>query len=175
MKTTQKNSEANNIRNEIKISKGPYFSFLKRVFDFVLSLLAIICLSPILLIVYVVSFIVLKGNPIFAQKRIGKNGKVFTLYKFRSMSNKRDKDGNLLPDSERLTTYGKILRKTSIDELPQLINILKGDMAVIGPRPRMVEECVFWKKNKKQDFSLDRVSPAGRKSMEETASLLTRW
>jgi lipopolysaccharide/colanic/teichoic acid biosynthesis glycosyltransferase len=125
------------------MKKSFYNVFLKRFFDFFLSLLAIVILSPVFLLVYVLSAIILGGDPIFKQYRPGRNGKIFKLYKFRSMSNKKDKDGNLLPDDQRLTKWGKILRKTSLDELPQLFNILKGDMSIIGPRPRMVEECVF--------------------------------
>ena len=125
------------------MKKSFYNVFLKRFFDFFLSLLGIVILSPVFLLVYVLSAIILGGDPIFKQYRPGKNGKIFKLYKFRSMSNKKDKDGNLLPDDQRITKWGKILRKTSLDELPQLFNILKGDMSIIGPRPRMVEECVF--------------------------------
>ena len=124
------------------MKKSFYNVFLKRFFDFFLSLLEIVVLSPVFLLVYVLSAIILGGDPIFKQYRPGRNGKIFKLYKFRSMSNKKDKDGNLLPDDQRLTKWGKILRKTSLDELPQLFNILKGDMSIIGPRPRMVEECV---------------------------------
>ena len=120
-----------------------YNCFFKRFFDFLFSFLMILVLSPILLIVYILSLIILKGNPIFVQYRPGKNGKIFGVYKFRSMTNKKDKDGNLLPDKDRITAWGKFLRKCSIDELPQLFNILKGEMSFIGPRPRMVEECVF--------------------------------
>lgn len=123
--------------------KGIYEGFFKRSFDVILSLLAVIILSPIFLLVYLLSLIFLGGNPVFKQYRPGKNGKIFALYKFRSMTNKKDKEGNLLPDKDRITWWGKVLRKTSLDELPQLFNILKGDMSIIGPRPRMVQECVF--------------------------------
>jgi lipopolysaccharide/colanic/teichoic acid biosynthesis glycosyltransferase len=98
------------------------------------------------LLVYVLSAIILGGNPIFKQYRPGKNGKIFKFYKFRSMTNKKDKDGNLLPDAQRITKWGKILRKTSIDELPQLFNILKGDMSIVGPRPRLVKDFIFYEK-----------------------------
>lgn len=114
--------------------------------------MAIIILSPFFLLTYILSLIFLGGNPIFKQYRPGKNGKIFALYKFRSMTNKKDKDGNLLPDKDRITWWGKVLRKTSLDELPQLFNILKGDMSIIGPRPRMVEECVFLDETQQDRF-----------------------
>ncbi len=132
---------------EKKKRKGPYQLFFKRFFDFILSLVAIIVLSPIMLIVYILSLIILRGNPIFKQYRPGKNNKIFAMYKFRSMTNKKDKDGNLLPDKDRITTWGKILRKTSLDELPQLFNILKGDMSIVGPRPRLIKDTIFYDKN----------------------------
>lgn len=131
-----------------------YNNFFKRFFDFIFSLLMIIVLSPILLIIYILSFIILKGNPIFKQYRPGKNGKIFGLYKFRSMTNKKDKDGNLLPDKDRITKWGKFIRKISIDELPQLFNILKGEMSFIGPRPRLVEECVFLNEDQQDRFKV---------------------
>lgn len=137
-----------------KKRKGPYEAFFKRFFDFTISLLAIIILSPVFIIVYILSLIILKGNPIFKQYRPGKNNKIFKMYKFRSMTNKTDKDGNLLPDKDRITTYGKILRKLSLDEIPQLFNILKGDMSIIGPRPRMVEECVFLDETQQSRFKV---------------------
>lgn len=142
------------MKHQKKKRKGLYQLFFKRFFDFVLSLIAIIVLSPIMLIVYILSLIFLHGNPIFKQYRPGKNNKIFAMYKFRSMTNKTDKDGNLLPDKDRITTYGKILRKTSLDELPQLFNILKGDMSIIGPRPRMVQECVFLDETQKTRFKV---------------------
>lgn len=123
---------------------GIYEKFFKRFFDVIISFLAVIILSPIFLLTYLLSLIFLGGNPIFKQYRPGKNGKIFALYKFRSMTNKKDKDGNLLPDKDRITWWGKVLRKTSLDELPQLFNILKGDMSIIGPRPRLVKDFVFY-------------------------------
>lgn len=137
-----------------KKKKGPYEAFFKRFFDILISLIAIIVLSPIMLIVYILSLIILKGNPLFKQYRPGKNNKIFKMYKFRSMTNKTDKNGNLLPDKDRITAYGKILRKLSLDELPQLFNILKGDMSIIGPRPRMVEECVFLNETQQARFKV---------------------
>ena len=121
-----------------------YEKFFKRLLDFVLSLMALIVLSPILLILIIVGAIAMKGNPFFMQPRPGKKGKdgqeiTFFLLKFRTMNNKRDKDGNLLPDEVRLNSYGKFLRSTSLDELPELINILKGDLSIVGPRPLLVQ------------------------------------
>lgn len=115
-----------------------YAKYFKRVLDFLLSLFAIIVLSPILLIVAILVRVKLGSPVIFKQKRPGKNEKIFTLYKFRTMTDAKDKEGNLLPDSERLTKFGKTLRSTSLDELPELFNILKGDMSLIGPRPLAV-------------------------------------
>ena len=122
-----------------------YAKFFKRIIDFTLSLIALIVLSPILLILIIVTAIAMKGNPFFTQLRPGKidkktgKEKIFKLIKFRTMSNAKDKDGNLLPDDVRLNKFGKILRSTSLDELPELINILKGDMAIVGPRPLLVK------------------------------------
>ncbi len=124
-----------------------YRRFLKRFFDFFLSLLALLVLTlvlPILPILTLVGAICMGGNPFFTQARpgkIGKDGKekIFHLIKFRTMSNKRDENGNLLPDEVRLNKYGRFLRSTSLDELPELLNILKGDMSIVGPRPLLVE------------------------------------
>ncbi len=115
-----------------------YAHFFKRLIDFLLSLLGIILLSPVFLILTILGAMKMKGNPFFIQDRPGKNEKIFKLIKFRTMTNKKDSDGNLLPDEQRLIRYGKILRSTSLDELPELINILKGDMAIVGPRPLLV-------------------------------------
>lgn len=115
------------------------YKYIKRFFDIFSSFLALVVLSPILLILIVVGAFVMKGNPFFTQQRPGKDEKIFKLIKFRTMTNAKDKDGNLLPDADRLTKYGEFLRNTSLDELPELINILKGDMSVIGPRPLLVE------------------------------------
>lgn len=128
---------------EITVSDGIYAKYIKRVMDFFLSFCAIVMLSPIMIFLTVVGAIAMKGNPFFTQLRPGKNEKIFRLIKFRTMSCQTDKDGNLLPDEKRLTKYGKFLRSTSLDELPELINILKGDMAVIGPRPQLVRDMVF--------------------------------
>ena len=122
-----------------------YAKCFKRVMDFTLSLIALIILFPILLILTVMGAVAMKGNPFFTQPRPGKinrrTGKerIFKLVKFRTMSNKRDKEGNLLPDDVRLNKYGKFLRSTSLDELPELLNILVGDMSIVGPRPLLVK------------------------------------
>ena len=120
-----------------------YAKYFKRMLDFILSLIALIILSPILLIVAILVRIKLGSPIIFKQQRPGKNEKIFTLYKFRTMTDKKDENGNLLPDSERLTKFGKLLRSTSLDELPELINILKGDMAIVGPRPLLIKDMLF--------------------------------
>ena len=117
---------------------GLYERTIKRPMDFMCALLALIVLSPIMLVVALLVRIKLGSPIIFAQERPGKNEKIFKLYKFRSMNDKRDEKGDLLPDEVRLTSFGKKLRSTSLDELPELINILKGDMAVVGPRPLLV-------------------------------------
>ena len=115
-----------------------YKHFFKRLIDFILSLIALIILSPILLILAILVRIKLGSPIIFKQKRPGLNEKIFTLYKFRTMTDAKDEHGNLLPDEIRLTKFGKLLRSTSLDELPELFNILKGDMAIVGPRPLLV-------------------------------------
>lgn len=121
-----------------------YRQFFKRFYDILLSFVAIVILSPVMLILIIAGAIAMGGNPFFTQKRPGKkrrNGeeKIFRLIKFRTMSNKRDENGNLLPDEKRLNKYGRMLRSTSLDELPELFNILIGDMSVVGPRPLLVE------------------------------------
>ena len=115
-----------------------YRHFFKRLFDFVLSLLAIIVLSPVMIIVAILVKIKLGSPIIFTQERPGKDEKIFKMYKFRSMTDQRDENGNLLPDDIRLTKFGKLLRSTSLDEFPELFNILKGDMSIVGPRPLLV-------------------------------------
>lgn len=119
--------------------KGVYEKYIKRPQDMLCALLALIVLSPILLITAFLVRVKLGSPVIFKQERPGLNGKIFTLYKFRTMTDERDSEGNLLPDEERLTKFGKLLRSTSLDELPELLNILFGDIAVIGPRPLLVE------------------------------------
>ena len=116
-----------------------YAKYFKRLIDFMLSLLALIVLSPILLLLTIIGALKMKGNPFFTQARPGKNEKVFKLIKFRTMTNEKDTSGNLLPDEVRLNRYGMFLRATSLDELPEMINIVKGDMALVGPRPLLVK------------------------------------
>lgn len=117
---------------------GFYEFFIKRFFDFFLSLLALIVLSPVLLILTILGAIKMKGNPFFTQERPGKGEKIFKLIKFRTMTCETDENGDLLPDEMRLTKYGKFLRSTSLDELPELLNILLGHMSIVGPRPLLV-------------------------------------
>ena len=121
-----------------------YQKYIKRLLDIILSLIAIIIIFPIFLLIGVLVLIFLGQPAIFKQKRPGKDEKIFTLYKFRTMTNKKDKDGNLLPDDQRLTKFGKFLRKTSLDEVPEFINILKGDMSFIGPRPLAVSYLPYY-------------------------------
>ncbi len=116
-----------------------YRKYIKRPMDFMLSLIAIVCLSPIVLVTAILVKIKLGSPVLFAQERPGKNEKIFKMYKFRSMTDERDENGELLPDEVRLTKFGKLLRKTSLDELPELFCILKGDMSIIGPRPLLVK------------------------------------
>lgn len=125
-----------------------YAKFFKRLIDFILSLSALLFLLPLFLILIVVGAVAMKGNPFFLQPRPGKknqNGeeKIFNLIKFRTMSNAKDKNGNLLPDEQRLNKYGTFLRSSSLDELPELINIIIGDMSVVGPRPQLVRDMTF--------------------------------
>lgn len=128
---------------KLNITDTFYSRVMKRFFDFTLSLIAIIVLSPILLLTYLLTVIFLGFPGIYKQARPGRNHKIFHIYKFRSMSNAK-KDGVLLPDKDRITWFGKFLRKSSLDELPQLFNILKGDMSIVGPRPRLVKDMVFY-------------------------------
>ena len=115
-----------------------YAKFFKRLIDFILALVGIVILSPILIVLIALGAIFMGGNPFFTQERPGKNERVFKLVKFRTMDNRRDSNGELLPDEVRLNRYGRFLRSTSLDELPELFNILVGDMALIGPRPLLV-------------------------------------
>lgn len=126
-----------------------YKKFVKRFLDIIISLIALILLSPVMLVVAILVRIKLGTPVIFKQERPGRNEKIFRLYKFRSMSDKKDENGNLLPDTERLTKFGKILRATSLDELPELLNILKGEMSLIGPRPLAVSYLQYYNEKEK--------------------------
>lgn len=112
-----------------------YKNYIKRIFDFLIALVGLICLSPIFIIVTIGLYFANQGKPFFFQARPGKNERIFRIIKFKTMNDKKDSNGNLLPDAERLTPIGAFVRKTSLDEIPQLINVLKGDMSLIGPRP----------------------------------------
>lgn len=120
-----------------------YKKFIKRFLDLILSLMALIILMPLMLIIYILVRVKLGKPSIFKQERPGKDEKIFTLYKFRTMTDEKDENGNLLPDEQRLTKFGKMLRSTSLDELPELVNIIKGDMSIVGPRPLLVRDMVF--------------------------------
>lgn len=126
------------------IKNGPYAKYFKRILDFFLSLITIVVISPFILAFIIIGSIIMKGNPFFIQDRPGKNEKIFKLIKFRTMTNKKDEFGNLLNDKDRLTKYGEFLRHTSIDELLELVNILKGDMSIIGPRPLLVNYLILY-------------------------------
>ena len=127
-----------------------YKLFVKRVLDFVLSLIAIIVLSPVYLIVAILVRTKLWSPIIFKQERPGKDEKIFKMYKFRSMTDERDENGKILPDDVRLTKFGKMLRSTSLDELPELFNILKGDMSIVGPRPLMARYLPYYKERERK-------------------------
>lgn len=129
---------------------GLYRLYFKRPMDFILSLLAIIMLSPVFIITGVLVRTKLGSPILFKQKRPGLDGKIFTMYKFRTMTDQKDENGELLPDHIRLTKFGKMLRATSLDELPELFNILKGDMSIIGPRPLLVQYLALYSENQKR-------------------------
>ena len=134
----------------MKRKKGIYEQYIKRPQDFLCALLALIVLSPVMLITAVLVQVKLGSPVIFKQRRPGKDEKIFTLYKFRTMTDGKDKNGKLLSDEERLTSFGKKLRATSLDELPELFNILKGDMAVVGPRPLLVQYLPLYNERQKR-------------------------
>lgn len=140
----KQSKEENKMESQIKPKKKFYRDYVKRALDFSIALFALLLLWPVLAIIAIISRINIGRPVIFAQPRPGKNCKVFMFYKFRSMSNKVDENGMPLPDAQRITKWGKFIRKTSFDELPQLWNILKGDMSIVGPRPRMVKDMVFY-------------------------------
>lgn len=127
-----------------------YRKFFKSLIDFFIALVGLVVLSPLLLVVSLLLAIANKGNPFFLQKRPGKGERIFKIVKFRTMTNEKDRNKNLLPDEDRLTGVGKMVRKTSIDEIPQLINVLKGDMSLIGPRPLLPEYLSLYNEFQKQ-------------------------
>lgn len=131
-----------------------YAKFVKRCLDFLLSLCGIVILSPVLLILALLVRVKLGSPVLFKQERPGKNEKIFTLCKFRTMTDKRDENGELLPDAVRLTRFGRILRATSLDELPELFNILRGDMSIIGPRPLLVSYLPYYSEREKKRHSV---------------------
>lgn len=131
-----------------------YAKCFKRVIDFLLSLIALIILSPLLLVLIILGTVFMRGNPFFSQERPGKNEKIFKLIKFRTMDNRKDKRGKLLPDEVRLNKYGRFLRASSLDELPELVNILKGDMSIIGPRPLMARYLSYYTDEERKRHSV---------------------
>jgi len=131
-----------------------YKRFFKQIIDFIIALTALVILSPLLLIVVILLFFANKGNPFFFQNRPGKDERIFKIVKFRTMTNKRDENGILLPDADRLTGIGKFVRKTSFDEIPQLINVLMGDMSLIGPRPLLPEYLPIFNERQKKRHSV---------------------
>ena len=140
----------NAIKTNSTIKIGIYRKLIKRPMDFILSLMAIIFLIPIFIIFGILVRVKLGSPILFKQKRPGLNEKIFTMYKFRTMTNEKDKKGEWLPDSQRLTKFGRFLRSTSIDELPELINILKGDMSIVGPRPLLVQYLPLYDEHQKK-------------------------
>lgn len=135
---------------QLSNKKGIYRRYIKRPMDLVLSLIAIIVLAPVLLILAILVRVKLGSPVLFKQKRPGLNDKIFTLYKFRTMTDERDENGELLSDSDRLTKFGKFLRSTSLDELPELFNILKGDMSIVGPRPLLIQYLPLYDEHQKR-------------------------
>ncbi len=133
----------------VQVKQGIYSKYAKRIIDFSCSLIGLIVLSPIFIILAILIRIKLGSPVLFCQERPGKNGKIFKMYKFRSMTDERNKNGELLPDDVRLTSFGKTLRSTSLDELPELINILKGDMSIVGPRPLLVRYLPLYNERQK--------------------------
>lgn len=141
--------EMENVKTK-HIPYGPYEKYIKRPLDILCGLAAVVVFWWLYLILIVLGTVFMRGNPFFTQERPGKDGKIFKLIKFRTMDNRRDKDGNLLPDEVRLNKYGQLLRKTSLDELPEAFNIIKGDMSVIGPRPLLVQYLPLYSEKQKQ-------------------------
>jgi len=131
-----------------------YSTYIKRLLDFLISLAALVPLSPVLVILTVTGAVKMKGNPFFTQERPGLNEKIFKLIKFRTMTNEKDENGEFLPDEVRLIPYGRMLRKTSLDELPELLNILKGDMSIVGPRPLLVRYLPYYTERERKRHSV---------------------
>ncbi|HLR37626.1 MAG TPA: sugar transferase, partial [Chitinophagaceae bacterium] len=131
-----------------------YKSFFKRLIDFIAAFFGLLLLSPVFLVVMAALFFANQGKPFFFQARPGKNERIFKIIKFKSMNDKKDKDGNLLPDAQRLTQVGSFVRRTSLDEIPQLINVLKGDMSLIGPRPLLVQYLPYYTEREKLRHSV---------------------
>ena len=131
-----------------------YRSFFKYLFDFAAALLGCILISPIFVLLLICLLIVNSGKPFFFQSRPGKNARIFKVIKFKTMNDKKDEAGNLLPDAERLTPTGNFIRKTSLDEIPQLINVIKGDMSLVGPRPLLVEYLPLYSKEQARRHQL---------------------
>lgn len=131
-----------------------YLKFIKRCLDFALALVATMVLSPLLLVMILLGAIIMKGNPFFTQLRPGKDEKIFRLIKFRSMTMGKNEYGELLPDEKRLTKYGEFIRSTSLDELPELFNIIKGDMSIVGPRPQLVRDMLFMTSEQRKRHSV---------------------
>ena len=131
-----------------------YKKYFKRLLDFIVALTVLMLISPIFIIVMIGLFFANDGKPFFFQKRPGKGERIFSIVKFKTMTDKKDADGNLLPDAQRLTKVGSFVRKTSLDELPQLINVIKGDMSLIGPRPLLVRYLPFYKDEERLRHSI---------------------
>ncbi len=151
---------------------GPYERYFKRPLDCILSCIAIVLLGPILLVIALLVRVNLGKPVLFTQERPGKEEKIFKLYKFRTMTDKRDKDGNLLPDGERLTSFGSMLRSTSLDELPELINIARGDMSIVGPRPLLVQYLPYYTEREKHRHD---VRPGLTGLAQINGRNLTKW
>ena len=127
-----------------------YKAFFKTLIDFFLALIMLVCLSPVFVFIFIYLYFYNNGSPFFFQKRPGKNEKIFLIVKFKTMNDKKDEQGNLLPDEKRLSKVGRFIRKTSLDEIPQLLNVLKGDMSLIGPRPLLPEYLPLYNKEQKK-------------------------
>ncbi len=147
----------NVVKKFVMLKKTIYTAFFKDFLDIVLSVVALIILSPVMLVLGILVRCKLGSSVLFTQERPGKNEKIFKLYKFRTMTNKTDVDGNLLPDADRLTKFGKFIRSTSLDELPSLFNIIKGDMSIVGPRPLLVGYLPLYSIEQKEGICLNQV------------------